>query len=60
MFVNPTACAGLTDVTLTDEDTNSLLTDNAHRTIPGKVAMQLELILVLVAKFAINKGGVTC
>ena len=40
MFVNPTACAGLTDVTPTDEDTNSLLTDNAHRTIPGKVAMQ--------------------
>ena len=31
----------LTDVTLADEDTNSILTDKAKRTIQGNVAMQL-------------------
>ena len=31
----------LTDVTLADEDTNSILTDNANRSIQGNVAMQL-------------------
>ena len=35
MFVN------LTDVTLTDEDTNSILTDNTNRAIQGNVAMQV-------------------
>ena len=29
----------LTDVTLADEDTNSILTDNANRAIQGNVAM---------------------
>ena len=33
--------ADLTDVTLADEDTNSILTDNANRTIQGNVAMQI-------------------
>ena len=28
----------LTDVTLADEDTNSILTDNANKTIQGNVA----------------------
>ena len=32
-------CADLIDVTLADEDTNSILTDNANRTIQGNVAM---------------------
>ena len=32
-------CADLTDVTLTDEDTNPILTDNANRAIQGNVAM---------------------
>ena len=31
----------LTDVTLADEDTNSILTDNANRAIQGNVAMQI-------------------
>ena len=34
-------CANLTDVTLADEDTNSILTDNANRAIQGNVAMQI-------------------
>ena len=33
--------ADLTDVTLADEDTNSILTDDANRTIPGNIAMQV-------------------
>ena len=33
--------ADLTDVTLADEDTNSILTDNANRAIQGNVAMQI-------------------
>ena len=33
--------ADLTDVTLADEDTNSILTDNANRAIQGNVAMQM-------------------
>ena len=32
--------ADLTDVTLADEDTNSIITDNANRAIQGNVAMQ--------------------
>ena len=34
-------CADLTDVTLTDEDTNSILAVNANRAIQGNVAMQV-------------------
>ena len=33
-------CVDLTDVTLADEDTNSILADNANRAIQGNVAMQ--------------------
>ena len=33
--------ADLTDVTLADEDTNSILTDNANRAFRGNVAMQV-------------------
>ena len=33
--------ADLTDVTLADEDTNSILTDNANRTIQGNEEMQV-------------------
>ena len=33
--------ADLTDVTLADEDTKSILTDNANRAIQGHVAMQV-------------------
>ena len=34
-------CADLTDVTLADEDTNSILTDNANKAIQGNAAMQV-------------------
>ena len=33
--------ADLTDVTLADEDTNSILTDNVNRAIQGNEAMQV-------------------
>ena len=31
----------LTDVSLVDEDTNSILADNANRAIPGNLEMQV-------------------
>ena len=34
-------CVNLTDVTLADEDTDSILTDNTNRAIQGNVAMQV-------------------
>ena len=34
-------CEDLTDVTLADEDTHSILTDNANRAIQDNVAMQV-------------------
>ena len=34
-------CADLTDVTLADEDTNSIPTDNSNRAIQGNVAMHV-------------------
>ena len=36
-----TPFADLTDVTLADEDTNSIPTDNADRAFQGNVAMQV-------------------
>ena len=33
--------ADLTDVTLADEDTNPILTDNAHRTFQGNLATRV-------------------
>ena len=41
MSVTETPCVDLTDVTLADEDTNSILTDNVNRAILGNVAMQV-------------------
>ena len=55
-------CADFTDVTLADEDTNSILADNAYRVFQGIVAMQVtqpdgqHYILV---KFGTNSGGIT-
>ena len=37
--VRQTPSADLTDVTLADDDTNSILTDNANRAIQGSVKM---------------------
>ena len=39
--VSKRPCANLTDVTLADEDTNSILTDDANRALQGNVAMQV-------------------
>ena len=47
-------CANLTDVTLADEDTDSILTDNANRAIHDNVAIYVTL---LVANFGINASG---
>ena len=42
-------CADLTDVTLADEDTNSILTDNAKRAIQGNEAMQaMQTVIIRV------------
>ena len=40
----------LTDVTLADEDTNSILTDNAKRAIQGNEAMQVMQVMLLSTK----------
>ena len=39
--VRHATCWDLTDVTLADEDTNSILADNANRAIQGNEAMQV-------------------
>ena len=39
--VTPRPCADLTDVTLADEDGNSIPTGNVNRAISGNVAMQV-------------------
>ena len=41
MSQTTTPCADLTDVTLADEDTNLILTDNANRAIQGNVVMHV-------------------
>ena len=41
MSVTETPFADLTDVTLADEVTNPIITDNANRAIPGNVAMHV-------------------
>ena len=43
--------ANLTDVTLADGDTKSILTDNANRAIQGNVAMHVTHPVNLVVKF---------
>ena len=40
-FASLSPLANLTDVTLADEDTNSILTDNANTAIQGNVAMRI-------------------
>ena len=41
MSVTKRAFVDLADVTLADEDTNSILTENTNRAIQGNVAMQV-------------------
>ena len=63
-----------TDVTLADEDTNSIQTDNANRAIQGNMAMQVTQPggqfwkqcwnnveqMQVVAKYATNTSGQIC
>ena len=68
LSLSKTPFANLIDVTLADEDTNSMLTDDANRAIQGNVAMHVTLPggqlwnqckwRHLVAKFATNASGV--
>ena len=39
--LSETPCVDLTDMTLADEDTNSIQTDDANKAIQGNVAMQV-------------------
>ena len=39
--IGPRFWGDLTDVTLADEDTNPILTDNAHRTFQGNLATRV-------------------
>ena len=41
MSVTTRLCADLTDVTLADEDSNSIPTDDVNRAFLGNVAMQV-------------------
>ena len=41
LSLSPRGFADLTDVTLVDEDTKSILTDNANRAIQGNQAMHV-------------------
>ena len=49
--------ADLTDVTLADEDTKPILTDNAKRAIQGNVAMHVNHPVDLVVKFRTNASS---
>ena len=49
--LRPRPFADLTDVTLADGDTKSILTDNANRAIQGNVAMRVTHPVNLVVKF---------
>ena len=51
LSLTPRGFANLTDVTLADGDTKSLLTDNAKRAIKGNVAMHVTHPVNLVVKF---------
>ena len=67
--VSPRPFADLTDVTLVDEDYNSISTGDANREILGKLAMQVALpggqncnepkMRQLVAKFKTNASSPT-
>ena len=47
----------LTDVTLADRDTKSILTDNADRAIQGNVAMYVTHPVNLMVKFWTNSSS---
>ena len=65
LVVSKLRCVNLTDVTLADEDTDSILTDNTNRANQGNVAMQVTQPggqvcnlcnwLILIDNFEINE-----
>ena len=55
--LRPTPFADLTDVTLVDEDTKAMVTDNANRAIQGNVAMHVTHQVNLVVKFRTNASS---
>ena len=54
--------ADLTDVTLVDEDTKSILTDNANRAIQGNQAMYVTIVWCanLLVMQLVPSGGQIC
>ena len=56
--LSPRRFANLTDVTLADGDTKSILTDNAKRAIQGNVAMHVTHPVNLVVKFQTSASSV--
>ena len=54
---NSATCANLTDVTLAEEDTNSILIDNANRAIQGNVAMHVTWWPTLESMQVVPSGG---
>ena len=54
--------ADLTDVTLVDEDTKSILTDNANRAIQGNQAMHVTIVWFasLLVMQVVPSGGQIC
>ena len=57
-----TGFADLTDVTLVDEDTKSILTDNANMAIQGNQAMHVTLVRCenLLVMQVVPSGGQIC
>ena len=55
--LRPRGFADLTDVTLADGDTKSILNDNAKRAIQGNVAMHVNHPVDLVVKFRTNASS---
>ena len=54
--------ADVTDVTLVDEDTKSILTDNANRVIQGNQAMHVTIVWCanLLVMQVVPSGGQIC
>ena len=48
--------ADLTDVTLVDEDTNSILADDTNRAIPGNLEMQVRQSYLVRKSYFVRKS----
>ena len=58
--IHPRLFADLTDMTLADEDTNSILTDNANRAIQGNIASDSTWWENLQPMQVVPSGGQFC